>query len=177
MGWDGRRWDGMGWDGMQEHYLSGFSAHYSVIQCKDLCDNYFLFYPLFSLFVFCIHFLSVLYSCRALHAMQWYENAFDDITIPITPNYNLSSPDKPQHIRQNPPFTDQVTCWENQHFRDRWATLLSVDEIVDAVVTKLTDLKILDKVTELRSIRYHLACTRTTHISLYVSYLHVSECM
>ena len=41
------------------------------------------------------------------------------MTIPITPNWNLSSPDKSQHVRQNPPFTDAVHCWENQHFRDR----------------------------------------------------------
>jgi N-acetylglucosamine-6-sulfatase len=33
----------------------------------------------------------------------WYETAFLDplVTIPITPNWNLSSPDKAQHVRQN----------------------------------------------------------------------------
>jgi hypothetical protein len=49
----------------------------------------------------------------------WYETAFWDVTIPITPNWNLSSPSKTQHIRQNPPFTAAVKCWEDQHFRDR----------------------------------------------------------
>ena len=68
----------------------------------------------------------------------WYEKEFPDVTIPITPNYNLSSPDKAQHVRQNPAFTELAHCWENQHFRDRWRTLLSVDEIVGAVVDKLT---------------------------------------
>ena len=107
----------------------------------------------------------------------WYEKEFPDVTIPITPNYNLSSPDKAQHVRQNPGFTQlvrkkrlfatvvrnndhfantgsaqqtqkensekerrvsQAHCWENQHFRDRWRTLLSVDEVVGAVVDKLT---------------------------------------
>merc|ERR1719367_1757877 len=60
----------------------------------------------------------------------WYEHTFDDIDAPITPNYNVSSPDKTQHIRQNPPLDDRVRCWENQHFRDRWASLLSVDDMI-----------------------------------------------
>ena len=63
----------------------------------------------------------------------WYEHAFDHITAPITPNYNVSSPDKAQHVRQNPPLDDRVKCWEDQHFRDRWASLLSVDDIINDV--------------------------------------------
>lgn len=69
----------------------------------------------------------------------WYTHAFDDVTIPITPNYNLSCPDKTQHIRQNPPLTAQAKCWQDQHFRDRWASLLSVDDIIEAVVAKLEE--------------------------------------
>ena len=61
----------------------------------------------------------------------WYAHAFDDtLTAPRLPNYNVSSPFKPEHIRQNPPLSDDVKCWEDQHMRDRWATLLSVDDIV-----------------------------------------------
>ena len=75
----------------------------------------------------------------------WYEHAFDDVSIPITPNYNLSCPDKTQHIRQNPPLSAQVKCWQNQHFRDRWASLLSVDDIVGAIVNKLEAQGVLDK--------------------------------
>lgn len=67
----------------------------------------------------------------------WYAHTFDHVTIPITPNYNVSSPDKTQHVRQNPPLSDLAKCWEDQHFRDRWASLLSVDDIVDALMTKL----------------------------------------
>ena len=44
----------------------------------------------------------------------WYEHAFDHLCAPITPNYNISSPDKTQHIRQNPPLDERVKCWENQ---------------------------------------------------------------
>ena len=60
----------------------------------------------------------------------WYEHEFADLKLPHTPNFNLSCPDKMQHIRQNPPFTALAKCWEDQHFRDRWSSLLSVDDIV-----------------------------------------------
>ena len=71
-------------------------------------------------------------------------HAMDDV-VPITPNYNLSCPDKTQHIRQNPPLSDVAHCWQNQHFRDRWASLLSVDDILDAVVARLEAQGVLDK--------------------------------
>lgn len=74
----------------------------------------------------------------------WHEHAFDDVTIPVTPNYNLSSPDKAQHVRQNPGLSDVAKCWEDQHFRDRWASLLSVDDVIDAVVQKLDEHGLLD---------------------------------
>ena len=67
----------------------------------------------------------------------WYETAFPNVTAPRTPNYNMSSPDKPQHIRQNPPLDARVKCWENRHFRDRWASLLSVDDLLRDVVADL----------------------------------------
>ena len=68
----------------------------------------------------------------------WYEGAFDEVTAPITPNYNLSSPGKAQHVRQNPPLSARVRCWENQHFRDRWRSLLSVDDLVGDVYSLLS---------------------------------------
>ena len=67
----------------------------------------------------------------------WYETAFSDVTIPVTPNYNLSSPDKAQHVRQNAGLTEEAKCWEDQHFRDRWRSLLSVDDLVEALTDKL----------------------------------------
>ena len=75
----------------------------------------------------------------------WYQQAFPDATIPITPNYNTSFADKTQHIRQNPPLSKRAHCWQSRHFRDRWASLLSVDGLVDAVIGKLDELKVLDK--------------------------------
>lgn len=75
----------------------------------------------------------------------WYNESFPDIKIPITPNYNLSSPGKTQHIRQNPPLTELAKCWEEQHFRDRWQTLLSVDDIVADLYNLLAELDIEKK--------------------------------
>ena len=75
----------------------------------------------------------------------WYEHTFDDdVDLPITPNYNISSPGKPNHIRQNPPFDDRVKCWQNQHFRDRWASLLSIDDIVNDVYEFLKENGVLE---------------------------------
>jgi hypothetical protein len=71
--------------------------------------------------------------------------AWADLRIPKTPNYNISSPDKTQHIRQNPPLTAQAECWENQHFADRWRTLLSVDDIVTDLFALLHELDIEKK--------------------------------
>eukprot|EP01062_Namystynia_karyoxenos_P021003 TRINITY_DN17967_c0_g1_i1.p1 TRINITY_DN17967_c0_g1~~TRINITY_DN17967_c0_g1_i1.p1 ORF type:complete len:668 (+),score=178.64 TRINITY_DN17967_c0_g1_i1:107-2005(+) len=75
----------------------------------------------------------------------WYEHLWDNISAPVTPNYNLSCPDKTQHIRQNPPLTAAVKCWEDQHFRDRWASLRSVDEVIDALDARLHAAAIADK--------------------------------
>ena len=49
-----------------------------------------------------------------------------------------------QHIRQNPPFTELAKCWEDQHFRDRWSSLLSVDDIVEALMAKLEEHSLVD---------------------------------
>ena len=75
----------------------------------------------------------------------WYEHAFDDVNAPRTPNYNLSSPGKANHVRQNPPLDDAVACWENQHFRDRWSSLLSVDDLISDVYDKLKEKGVLEK--------------------------------
>ena len=69
----------------------------------------------------------------------WYENLYPDFKAPVTPNYNHSSPDKTAHIRQNPPLTDLVKCWEDQHFRDRWRTLASVDDLIEVVFNKIRE--------------------------------------
>eukprot|EP01063_Lacrimia_lanifica_P009215 TRINITY_DN1622_c0_g1_i1.p1 TRINITY_DN1622_c0_g1~~TRINITY_DN1622_c0_g1_i1.p1 ORF type:complete len:469 (+),score=121.22 TRINITY_DN1622_c0_g1_i1:1-1407(+) len=74
----------------------------------------------------------------------WYENAWPELRAPRTPNYNASSPDKTAHIRQNPPMDDRIACWEDEHMRDRWRALLSVDDLVRDLTQKLRDLKVMD---------------------------------
>ena len=75
----------------------------------------------------------------------WYEQAFPDLSIPLTPNYNLSCPDKPSHIAQNPPLSRLAKCWEDQHFRDRWRSLLSVDDLVDDIIGFLEEANVLNE--------------------------------
>ena len=74
----------------------------------------------------------------------WHEHAMDHIDVPITPNYNVESPDKAAHVRQNPPLNDQVRCYQDQHFRDRWASLLSVDDMIKEIYEYLDALEILE---------------------------------
>eukprot|EP01060_Flectonema_neradi_P037645 TRINITY_DN763_c0_g2_i1.p1 TRINITY_DN763_c0_g2~~TRINITY_DN763_c0_g2_i1.p1 ORF type:complete len:532 (+),score=69.66 TRINITY_DN763_c0_g2_i1:45-1640(+) len=74
----------------------------------------------------------------------WYEDLYPDFAAPVTPNYNVSSPDKTRHIRQNPPLTDLVKCWEDQHFRDRWRTLASVDDLLTVLFNKVEDMGEMD---------------------------------
>eukprot|EP00965_Chrysotila_dentata_P129785 4290737-Pleurochrysis_carterae.AAC.7 len=76
----------------------------------------------------------------------WHRSTFAELRAPITPNYNLSSPGKAQHVRQNPPLSAGVLCWQNAHFRDRWASLLAVDDLVGEVLDLLSrDVTILKK--------------------------------
>ena len=75
----------------------------------------------------------------------WYEKSFASVVAPRTPNYNVSSPDKAQHIRQNAPLSALAKCWEDEHFRDRWRSLLSVDDLLVAVVDKLEAAGVLNK--------------------------------
>ena len=51
--------------------------------------------------------ITCLLACR-------YEHLWDNVSAPLTPNYNASSPGKPQHIRQNPPLSADVKCWQDQ---------------------------------------------------------------
>jgi len=78
----------------------------------------------------------------------WYATAFDDVALPITPNYNATDElggGKSEHIQKNPPLNDRVRCWETRHFQDRWASLLSVDDLVEAVHNKVVAAGLSDR--------------------------------
>eukprot|EP01060_Flectonema_neradi_P002073 TRINITY_DN11254_c0_g1_i1.p1 TRINITY_DN11254_c0_g1~~TRINITY_DN11254_c0_g1_i1.p1 ORF type:complete len:541 (+),score=79.30 TRINITY_DN11254_c0_g1_i1:494-2116(+) len=74
----------------------------------------------------------------------WHADLYPDYEAPRTPNYNLSSPDKTNHIRQNAGLTELAKCWEDQLFRDRWRTLASVDDLVEIVFNKVRQYGVFD---------------------------------
>ena len=80
-----------------------------------------------------------LFRLRCPHAPHFppsrrvYEHAFDDVKAPRTPNYNAV-------VRQGGAAKTTwsiAACWEDQHFRDRWRSLLSVDDLIRDVYDKL----------------------------------------
>lgn len=78
----------------------------------------------------------------------WYATAFDDVELPITPNYNSLDVDgdgKSEHAQKNPPLSDRAKCWETRHFQNRWASLLSVDDVVEAVYNRVEAAGLLDR--------------------------------
>lgn len=78
----------------------------------------------------------------------WYATAFDDVELPITPNYNWTDEDgggKADHVQKTPPLSDRAACWERRHFQDRWASLLSVDDLVEGVYSKIEAAGLLDR--------------------------------
>ncbi|XP_065829201.1 N-acetylglucosamine-6-sulfatase-like [Oscarella lobularis] len=68
----------------------------------------------------------------------WYADAFSNLTAPRTPNYNYSALDHHWVVRQQQPLTaDKEEGEIDELFRNRWRTLLSVDDLIVAVVNLL----------------------------------------
>lgn len=77
----------------------------------------------------------------------WYADEFSDLKAPRTPNYNASSELLQNHhwlIAQQGPITTSQAVDIDNLFRDRWRTLLSVDDAIAAMVQTITDLGLLD---------------------------------
>ena len=77
----------------------------------------------------------------------WYANAFADPSLASrykTPNYNYSAADHHWCVAQQPPITQAQELGIDALFRDRWRTLLSVDDMVEALVETVSDLGIDD---------------------------------
>jgi N-acetylglucosamine-6-sulfatase len=73
----------------------------------------------------------------------WYEEAFTEPSLANhyrTPNFNYSANDHHWCVAQQPAITDTEAVGIDALFRDRWRTLLSVDDLVEGVVNALTDL-------------------------------------
>lgn len=67
----------------------------------------------------------------------WYANEFADKKAPRTPNYNYSALDHHYVIRQQPPLTNKEGEGSDELFRNRWRSLLSVDDITRKIVPLL----------------------------------------
>ena len=75
----------------------------------------------------------------------WHQDrTFSDMKAPRTPNWNESCPDKHGMIANNPPLDMNATIHLDHQHQVRWMSLLSVDDVVEAVYNDLEKLGILD---------------------------------
>ena len=74
----------------------------------------------------------------------WYAAKFTGLKAPRTPNYNYSAFDHHYVVRSQPGLDSTVEKEVDQLFENRWRTLLSVDDIVSALVPLLTEHRALE---------------------------------
>lgn len=74
----------------------------------------------------------------------WYRNEFPKYKAPRTPNYNYSALDHHYIVRAQPPITATQEEEVDELFRNRWRTLLSVDDITKELVDLLSYYNQLD---------------------------------
>jgi len=79
-------------------------------------------------------------------APPWATDLFSDLHAPRGPAYNTSVglEGKSLHVQQNPPITAEMEQWIDLHFRNRWRSLVGVDDMVGLVHAELLSLGILD---------------------------------
>lgn len=77
-------------------------------------------------------------------APQYCNVTFDGATAPRNPNFNHWSGDKHWLMRWAPPMTYQKELATDQLLLKRWRTLLSVDDIVEQLINRVTALKQMD---------------------------------
>jgi N-acetylglucosamine-6-sulfatase len=76
-----------------------------------------------------------------------YATLFSDKEAPRTPNYNASAVDLADHhwlIAQQDIITESQAVTIDELFRNRWRTLVSVDDAIAAMVATITDLGLID---------------------------------
>jgi len=77
----------------------------------------------------------------------WYATAFSDRMAPRTPDYNASSEQLAGHhwlIAQQGPITEKQGQEIDELFRNRWRTLLSIDDAIAGMVDALDEIGALD---------------------------------
>lgn len=75
-----------------------------------------------------------------------YHRYFSELKAPRTPNFNISNrEDKHWLLRHAPEFlSDDLVDYIDETFRNRWRTLLSVDDMVEKIVETLQEKNVLD---------------------------------
>lgn len=73
-----------------------------------------------------------------------YAGNFSDLVAPRTKNYNVSNPDKHWLLRQTHYLNSDVVHFVDNVFRNRWRTLLTVDDMVEEIVNVLDKKNILN---------------------------------
>ena len=78
-------------------------------------------------------------------APPWAQDLFAEMGAPRTPAYNTSvgQADKTKHVAQNPPVSDEMAVWIDKHFRDRWRSIVGVDDMVGLLVADLERMGVL----------------------------------
>lgn len=75
-----------------------------------------------------------------------YKTNFSNISLPKPPSFNFHSTDKHWLIRRAPESLDPKTIrYIKEVYKNRWRTLLSVDDLVESVVGKLKQLLMYDQ--------------------------------
>lgn len=69
---------------------------------------------------------------------------FPDARVPRTPSFNPEKPSGAHWIRQLPRLDEESIAYHDHFYRQRLRALQSVDEMVDSVVTRLGEHKLLD---------------------------------
>ena len=68
-----------------------------------------------------------------------YSHTYDGHNAPRTPNWNFHDPNRHWLVRSQPQMTEGVTNESDATFRDRWGTILSVDDLVGGVFKALQE--------------------------------------
>mmetsp|Transcript_17006 Transcript_17006/g.36869 ORF Transcript_17006/g.36869 Transcript_17006/m.36869 type:complete len:346 (+) Transcript_17006:1-1038(+) len=67
----------------------------------------------------------------------WYTEAFEGVTAPRTPNWNVTGHGHHWLVRSQPPLTDEQAQRSDALYVSRWRALLAVDDIVTALCDTL----------------------------------------
>ena len=78
----------------------------------------------------------------------WYADYFNDTALDAhykTPNFDVHGAEHHWLVAEQPPLTTTQKVWIDTHFRDRWRTLLSHDDLIGDVVRLVGTLGLLDQ--------------------------------